>query len=207
RSLQGEDGPKPLDEAAVLAANREMASRGLRVLGLARGRLDAPRDLERDGLPDDLVFLGLAGMVDPPPAGVKQAIEGCQEAGIRVVMITGDHAETARAIGRELGIAREGERALSGRELAALDDETLRDAVREHSVYARVAPEDKLRIVRALKENGEVVAVTGDGVNDAPALRGADIGVAMGKSGTDVAREASDMVLADDNVVSIYAAV
>lgn len=207
RSLQGEDGPKPLDEAAVLAANREMASRGLRVLGLARGRLDAPRDLERDGLPDDLVFLGLAGMVDPPRAGVKQAIEGCQEAGIRVVMITGDHAETARAIGRELGIAREGERALSGRELAALDDETLRDAVREHSVYARVAPEDKLRIVRALKENGEVVAVTGDGVNDAPALRGADIGVAMGKSGTDVAREASDMVLADDNFVSIYAAV
>lgn len=207
RSMLGEGGTVPLDEEAVREASARMASRGLRVLGLAHAHLPDGRDLEREGMPDDLVFLGLAGMVDPPREGVKEAIRGCQEAGIRVLMVTGDHAETALAIGRELGISGEGERAIAGRELATMDDEALREAVRTHSVFARVAPEQKLRIVHALKASGEVVAVTGDGVNDAPALRGADIGVAMGRSGTDVAREASDMVLADDNFVSIYAAV
>lgn len=208
RSILGEEGIRPIDEAEVLAANREMAARGLRVLALAHLPLEkAPGKFEPDELPNDLVLLGLAGMVDPPRPGVKEAIAGCQEAGMRVVMITGDHAETARAIGRELGIAVKGERAISGAEIAALGDEELRQVVRDHSVFARVAPECKLRIVRAFQANGEVVAVTGDGVNDAPALRGSDIGIAMGRSGTDVAREASDMVLADDNFVSIYAAV
>jgi Ca2+-transporting ATPase len=134
-------------------------------------------------------------------------VAGCQESGIRVIMITGDHAETARAIAAELGIAPAGAPVLTGAGLSALDDEALARRVGEVSVYARVSPEHKLRVVQALQRRGEVVAVTGDGVNDAPALRAADIGVAMGRSGTDVAREAADMVLTDDNFVSIYAAV
>jgi cation-transporting ATPase F len=149
----------------------------------------------------------LAGMMDPPRVGVREAIASCREAGIRVVMITGDHAATASAIGRELGLAGQGAEVLTGSELSAMDDEALRRRVGTVSVYARVAPEQKLRVVRALQQAGEVVAVTGDGVNDAPALKAADIGVAMGRAGTDVAREASDMVLADDNFVSIAAAV
>jgi Ca2+-transporting ATPase len=157
--------------------------------------------------PEGLVFLGLAGMMDPPRAGVREAIARCLEAGIRVVMITGDHAATASAIGHELGLAGPGAEALTGAELEAMDDESLRQRVGTVSLYARVAPEQKLRVVRALQHAGEVVAVTGDGVNDAPALKAADIGIAMGRTGTDVAREASDMVLADDNFVSIAAAV
>jgi Ca2+-transporting ATPase len=146
-------------------------------------------------------------MRDPPRAGVREAIDGCRAAGIRVLMITGDHAETARAIGRDLGIAAEDEPVLSGAEIAALDDEALRRRVREIAIYARASPQDKLRVVEALRSQGEIVAVTGDGVNDAPALKAADLGIAMGRSGTDVAREASDMILTDDAFVSIYAAV
>jgi magnesium-transporting ATPase (P-type) len=138
---------------------------------------------------------------------VREAIAGCREAGMRVVMITGDHAETARAIGRQLDLAGAADPVLTGGDLERLDEGGLRAKVREVSIYARVAPEQKLRVVRALQANGEVMAVTGDGVNDAPALKAADIGIAMGKSGTDVAREAADMVLTDDNFVSIYAAV
>jgi calcium-translocating P-type ATPase len=200
------DGERPLDEASVLEAAHDMASRGLRVLGMAyRTSPDGGAAALHE--PTDLVFLGLQGMMDPPRAAVPDAIRGCQEAGIRVVMITGDHAETALAIGRQLGIAREDTLPLTGREIERLSDDELRHRVASVTVYARVAPEHKLRVVQALRSSGEVVAVTGDGVNDAPALKAADIGIAMGRSGTDVAREASDMVLADDNFVSIHAAV
>jgi Ca2+-transporting ATPase len=200
-------GAAPLDQVAVLEAARELASEGLRVLGMAYGAIARPPRPDRLEEPAGLTFLGLQGSMDPPRVGVREAIAGCQESGIRVVMITGDHAGTARAIGEQLGIAPREAPALTGVEIGAMDDTALRAQVPEVAVYARVAPEHKLRVVQALQSHGEVVAVTGDGVNDAPALKAAEIGVAMGKSGTDVAREASDMVLADDNFVSIYAAV
>jgi calcium-translocating P-type ATPase len=200
-----DQGERPLDEQSVHAAAREMASRGLRVLGMAYRRVPGtPESLPQLG---ELVFLGLQGMMDPPRAGVLEAIRGCQDAGIRVVMITGDHAETALAIGRQLEIATDGAEPLTGRDLEHMPDTKLRERVGRVTIYARVAPEHKLRVVQALRGVGEVVAVTGDGVNDAPALKAADIGISMGRSGTDVAREASDMVLADDNFVSIHAAV
>lgn len=203
-----DDGPIDLAPEAVHRAATELAASGLRVLGVAyRALARPPRDPEGVPEPEGLTFLGLVGMMDPPRAGVRQAIAGCQRAGIRVVMITGDHSATAQAIGRELGIAADEAPALSGAELDGMDDETLRARAQEVSIFARVAPEHKLRVVRALQSRGEVVAVTGDGVNDAPALKAADVGIAMGRSGTDVAREASDVVLADDNFVSIYAAV
>jgi calcium-translocating P-type ATPase len=196
------------DREAAVEAAAGLASRGLRTLAMAWAELpDPPPDVEELEEPDALTFLGLAGMMDPPRAGVREAIAGCQEAGIRVVMITGDHALTGKSIGRQLGIAQEEDTVLTGGEMAAMDEAALRERVGKTSIYARVAPEQKLRVVRALQHSGEVVAVTGDGVNDAPALKAAAIGIAMGKSGTDVAREASDMVLADDNFVSIYAAV
>jgi calcium-translocating P-type ATPase len=206
RALTG-DGEQALDRNAVLAAARDMASRGLRVLGMAYRRLDEPPPGGTFPEPSDLTFLGLQGMMDPPRAAVPEAIRGCQRAGIRVVMITGDHAQTAIAIGRQLGIARDDETPLTGAEMEQMDEEAFRRRVETTSIYARVAPEHKLRVVQALKDRGEVVAVTGDGVNDGPALKAADIGIAMGLSGTDVAREAADMVLADDNFVSIKAAV
>jgi Ca2+-transporting ATPase len=199
----------PLDPAEVLDSVAEMASRGLRVLATAYLVLDAPpADPKAPERPTGLVFLGLHGLMDPPRAGVRDAIDGCRRAGQRVIMITGDHAATARAIARQLGIVdRDDAPVLTGHDLDALDDDDLADRVGEVSVFARVSPEHKLRIVRAAQARGDVVAVTGDGVNDAPALRAADIGVAMGREGTDVAREAADIVLADDNFVSIYAAV
>ncbi|MEX2046212.1 MAG: HAD-IC family P-type ATPase, partial [Chloroflexota bacterium] len=197
-----DDGTTGLDGESVQRAAEAMAARGLRVLAMAYG--PSPDD---DAEPADLVFLGLQGMLDPPRPGVREAIAGCRRAGMRVVMITGDHVATARAIARDLGIAADGAPALTGADLAGMDDATLRERVRDVPVFARVEPEHKLRIVKALQSRGEVVAVTGDGVNDAPALKAADIGIAMGLSGTDVAREAADMVLADDAFPSIYAAV
>jgi len=196
-----------LDHDEVRLASEAMARQGLRVLGMAYRELDGPPAGGVVPAPEALVFLGLQGMLDPPREGVRDAIQGCQQAGVRVVMITGDHADTALAIGSRLGIASADTRPLTGAALAELDDEALQARVADVSVYARVAPEQKLRVVQALRARGEVVAVTGDGVNDAPALKAADIGIAMGRSGTDVAREAADMVLADDNFVSIYAAV
>ncbi len=202
-----DEGPVPLDAEAIADAARNMAARGQRVLGFARRTfadlLDDPDDVAE---PDGLVFVGLQAMIDPPRAGVADSIAACRAAGIRVVMITGDHVDTARAIATQLGIASNND-ALTGAELAELDDDALADLVDHVSVYARVSPEGKLRIVRALQARGEIVAVTGDGVNDAPALKAAEIGIAMGDKGTDVAREASEMVLADDNFVSITAAV
>ncbi len=186
----------------------EMAAQALRTLGIAFRTLpaeDAPATDE--DLEQEFVFLGLVGMIDPPREEAKEAVRIARQAGIRPVMITGDHPLTAAAIAGEVGVVEPGARAVTGTELQRQDDESLRELVREVSVYARVSPEHKLRIVRALRANGEVVAMTGDGVNDAPALKTADIGVAMGITGTDVSKEASDMVLADDNYRSIVAAV
>jgi calcium-translocating P-type ATPase len=200
------DGPAPLDASVVHAAADALAREGLRVLAMAYRPLgESPHDLSAD--PRDLVFLGLQGMWDPPRAGVREAVAGCREAGIRVVMITGDHATTGRAIAHTLGIADRHEDVLTGSDVERLTPHELGRRSGETAVFARVSPEHKLRIVEALRARGEVVAVTGDGVNDAPALKAADIGIAMGRNGTDVAREAADMVLADDDFVSIYAAV
>jgi Ca2+-transporting ATPase len=193
---------------AISSETQAMGARALRVLAAAFRDLDpSADDRSADAVERDLVFAGLAGMQDPPRPEAKRAVASCKEAGIRVVMVTGDHPETALAIGRELGIARSDGRAASGRELDALDDETLRAQAREIDVYARVTAAHKLRIVRALKAEGAVVAMTGDGVNDAPAIKGADIGIAMGRSGTEVTKEASDMVITDDNFATIVAAV
>ncbi len=198
----------PLDAVAVLDAAAHMARRGLRVLATAQRRLDHTPDPHRPPDPSDLVFTGLLGLHDPPRDGVRDAIGQCRSAGIRVVMITGDHPVTARAIATDLGIAvGEDANVVTGDEVARADDATLSGMVLRTPVFARVAPEHKLRITLALQQHGNVVAVTGDGVNDAPALKAADIGVAMGRDGTDVAREASDMVLTDDNFVAIVSAV
>lgn len=205
-SVHTDEGIRPLDPDVAHDAARELAARGLRVLAMAYRPLDAGAAVDKE--PDGLVLAGLQGMMDPPREGVREAVASCRAAGVRVVMITGDHAMTARCIAAEVGIVDRPDAAVvTGEELADLDDEQLRRLVGEVSVFARVSPDDKLRIVRALQELGHVVAVTGDGVNDAPALRAADVGVAMGRDGTDVAREASDMVLTDDNFVSIVAAV
>ncbi len=206
-----DEGRTPIDHAAVEETARRLAGQGLRVLAMAmRAHSEdaGPADPEQHlAEPDGLVFLGLQGMMDPPRPGVREAIAACHDAGIRVVMITGDHADTGSAVAERLGIPDAGEAVLAGAALSRLSDEELGRRVQTVSVYARVAPEDKLRIVRALSAQGETVAVTGDGVNDAPALRAAAIGIAMGRSGTDVAREAADMVLADDDFTSIVAAV
>ena len=208
RMLAPDGDTEPLEAATIHAVASDMAGRGLRVLAMAYAELlQRPASAEQIGEPEQLVFLGVVGMLDPPRRGVREAIDGCREAGMRVVMITGDHAHTAQAIARELAIVKDADGVLTGSDISAMDAQELRRRVGKVSIYARVTPEDKLRIVRALQENHEVVAITGDGVNDAPALRAADIGIAMGKSGTDVAREAADVVLADDNFVSIYAAV
>jgi Ca2+-transporting ATPase len=187
-------------------ANEALASEGVRVLGLAYKTLSEVPQKPEDELEQDLIFVGMIGMIDPPRAAVKPAVAQCRKAGIRPIMITGDHPLTAAAIARELGIT-DDLKAMNGEKLLTLSEEALREVVKEVSVFARVSPEDKLRIISALQANGEVVAMTGDGVNDAPALKKANIGVAMGITGTDVAKEASDMVLLDDNFATIVAAV
>ncbi|MDP2810562.1 MAG: cation-transporting P-type ATPase [Rhodocyclaceae bacterium] len=210
RSMLTADGSEiPLESAALEAVAARMATRGLRVLALARRHLSAGDALTEATIGADLVFLGLVGMIDPPRARAIGAVRTCHAAGIRVKMITGDHAETARAIAGQIGIVRDADLAqvLTGRDLGRLDDEALQAAASRVDVFARVEPEQKLRLVRALQAQGEVVAMTGDGVNDAPALKQADIGIAMGLSGTDVAKEAAAMVLTDDNFATIEAAV
>jgi Ca2+-transporting ATPase len=193
-----------LDEAArtaALEAARAMAEQALRVLALARRR-----DARRDQVEDGLTLLGLVGMIDPPRPEAKAAVEACERAGIRVVMITGDHPQTAAAVARELGLLKDGQ-VLTGTELDAMDDATFEREIARIAVLARVSPAHKLRAVTALQARGHVVAMTGDGVNDAPALKRADIGVAMGITGTDVAKEAAAMTLTDDNFASIVSAV
>lgn len=197
-----------IDREAVLDAAHQLASDGLRVIAMARRELqEAVVDPHSVAIPEGLTFLGMVGMMDPPRAEALEAVAGCQKAGIRVVMITGDHAVTAGVIARQLGISDGGRPATTGYQMSRMSDEELQQVVLDVPVYARVSPDQKLRIVKALQHHEEIVAVTGDGVNDAPALKAADIGIAMGRSGTDVAREASDMVLTDDNFASIYAAV
>lgn len=193
---------------AVLTANQQFASQALRVLGVAQRTLArVPDAYTASEVERELTFLGLAGMKDPIRQEAKVAVESCRTAGIRTIMITGDHKDTAVAIAQELGLMDPGFRALSGVELNQLSDVELPDQVSTVSVYARVSAEHKLRVVRAWKQQGAVVAMTGDGVNDAPALKAADIGVAMGITGTDVTKEAADMVVTDDNFASIAAAV
>ena len=191
----------------LAAANEEMAGRALRVLGVAYRDLSGDPGILTPEDETDLVFVGLLGMIDPPRPEVKTAVARCNEAGIRPVMITGDHRLTAVAIARELNIFRSGDRAITGAELDFLPQEVLEEDVEKFSVFARVTPEHKMRIVKALQKKGRVVAMTGDGVNDAPALKAADIGCAMGKSGTDVAKSAADLILTDDNFSTIVAAV
>jgi Ca2+-transporting ATPase len=206
------DGVRPLldaDRAEIAAQNIALAGQALRVLGSAQRDLNAtsPEHLKAEDVERDLVFVGLTGMYDPPRTEAKDAIAKCRAAGIRVVMITGDHPHTATAIARELGIATGEELALSGAELDQLSEDELHKRVTQIAVYARVTAAHKLRIIRAWKASGAVVAMTGDGVNDAPAIKGADIGIAMGRSGTEVTKQASDMIVTDDNFASIVAAV
>jgi Ca2+-transporting ATPase len=204
----GPDGPAPIDRNEVNRVARSMAADGLRVLAIAERRFEAlPERLGPDALERDLTLLGLVGLIDPPREEVRDAIEQCRLAGIVPVMITGDHPVTALAIARQLGLASGEQAVLTGPELADLPMPEFERRVNELRVYARVSPEQKLKIVTALQDRGECVAMTGDGVNDAPALRQADIGVAMGVTGTDVAKEASAMVLLDDNFASIVRAV
>jgi len=207
--LAADGRAEPLDRQAIQAAVNTMASRGERVLAFAIGRArpDLKR-LEQEHIAAELDFLGLQGMLDPPRPEARAAVAACRAAGIAVKMITGDHLETARSIARQIGLGRDGVvEAIDGRQLAAMDEAAIAERVGDVDVFARVAPSQKLALVRALQGHGEVVAMTGDGVNDAPALRQADIGVAMGHGGTDVAREAADMLLTDDNFASIEAAV
>lgn len=204
-AVLGADGVTPLDEAGrthILAQAHEMAEQALRVLGIAAKPNASPETAEQD-----MTFLGLAGMIDPPRPEAREAIAVCAEAGIRPVMITGDHPVTARAVARELGLLRDGGRVVTGADLENMTDEQLQREVEGISVYARVSPVHKLRVVTAWQARGHIAAMTGDGVNDAPALKKADIGIAMGITGTDVTREAAAMTLTDDNFASIVAAV
>ena len=211
RTALGRVGKTPLNgplRRDILRANEDMAQRALRVLGTAYQDIPAlPERLDSDVLERGLTFVGLAGMIDPPRPEVKRAVEQCYGAGIRPVMITGDHRLTALAIAKELGIFRPGDLAVTGEDLDFMPQEMLEQDVEKFSVYARVSPEHKMRIVKAWQKRGKVVAMTGDGVNDAPALKAADIGCAMGLSGTDVAKGASDMILTDDNFATIVSAV
>ncbi len=187
----------------------EMADQGLRVLAFAKKEISAEqRDIDHDDIEANLIFLGLQGMIDPPRVEAIAAVRVCQSAGIQVKMITGDHALTAAAIARQMGLSQdESAPVFTGKQLLAMNSQDLANAVEASAVFARVAPEQKLRLVEALQAKGEVVAMTGDGVNDAPALKQADIGIAMGITGTEVAKEAADMILTDDNFASIEAAI
>jgi Ca2+-transporting ATPase len=207
--LTGEE-LKPLDvneRKKILAANEEMATGALRVLAIAYRDLAETDEIKEELVEKDLVFLGLIGMMDPPREEAVEAVRVCREVSIRPIMITGDHKLTAMAVAKELGIHREGDLVFTGEDLSKIDDTEFDRVVDKITVYARVSPLDKLKIVKAWRNRGEVVAMTGDGVNDAPALKHADIGIAMGITGTEVAKEAADIVLSDDNFATIVRAI
>ena len=196
------------EKRSIESQNQQMAERALRVIAVASKKISTmPSNEEMKFLEDGLDFVGLIGMIDPPREGVKDAVKTCKRAGIKTVMITGDHIATAKAIAKELGILEKHDKAITGKELDNIPQDKLVKEIKDYSVFARVTPEHKVRIVKAWQEAGNVVAMTGDGVNDSPALKNADIGIAMGKNGTDVAKNASDMILADDNFVTIVKAV
>ncbi len=196
------------DFALAKKVNDQMSSSALRVLAIGYKTLNnLPQNINSENLENDLKFMGLVGMIDPPRPEAKEAVKVCREAGIKPIMITGDHVVTASAIAKELGILQEGDRAITGTQLDLMSDEELNEEVQNISVYARVSPENKIRIVKAWQRRGQVVSMTGDGVNDAPALKAADIGCAMGITGTDVAKGAADMTLTDDNFATIVEAV
>ena len=198
---------KDEEKKAILGYVTEMSEKGIRVLGFAKKEIAKLPKSENDNIEYDLTFLGLVGMMDPPRKEAKEAVRICHEAGIQVVMITGDHLLTAKSIASELGILKDGDLAITGQELQSMGDEEFSEKVKYIRVYARVTPEDKLRIVKTLQANKEIVAMTGDGVNDSPTLKTADIGVAMGITGSDVSKEAADMILLDDNFATITVAV
>ncbi len=192
----------------ILKENEKMANKALRVIAVAYKDVEyLPNKIDSSSIENHLNFVGLIGMIDPPREGVKEAVETCKKAGIKTVMITGDHIATAKAIAEKIGIFSNKDRAITGAELEKLNQDTLEKEIQNYTVFARVTPEHKVRIVKAWQKNGAVVAMTGDGVNDSPALKSADIGIAMGKGGTDVAKNASDMILVDDNFVTIVDAV
>ena len=192
----------------ILAANKAMADKALRVLAASMKTLtEEPKVYEPEAVEVDLTFVGLVGMIDPVRPEVKPAIDECRSAGIRPIMITGDHKDTAVAIATQLGIIDSPEQAITGAELNEISDEEFETAVEKYSVYARVQPEHKTRIVNAWRKKGKVTAMTGDGVNDAPSIKNADIGVGMGITGTDVTKNVADMILADDNFATIVSAV
>lgn len=208
--MMEEGGIRDLSETAkaqILKQNEEMAQAALRVLGFAYRECPDPVEWTEEHLERDLVFLGLTGMMDPPREEAIEATKVCKQVGIRPIMITGDHKLTAVAIAKEIGIYKEGDRVLTGEELEKIPDVEFEKIVNQVTVYARVSPMDKLKIVKAWKQKGEVVAMTGDGVNDAPALKHADIGIAMGITGTEVTKESADMVLSDDNFATIVKAI
>ena len=199
---------KSLENLKIQSDNRQMAQKALRVIAVAYKDVDTlPSKIDSQNIENNLTFVGLIGMIDPPREGVKEAVQVCKNSGIKTVMITGDHLETAKAIAKDLGILEQKDMAITGQELDKMSQNQLEKKIRDYSVFARVTPEHKVRIVKAWQKNGAVVAMTGDGVNDSPALKNADIGIAMGKNGTDVAKSASDMILADDNFVTIVEAV
>ena len=196
------------DKNRITNDNLKMAKNALRVIAVSYVDLERlPNKIEEVSIEKDLIFVGLIGMIDPPREGVKEAVKTCRKAGIKTVMITGDHIATAKAIAKNLGILKTGDKALTGTELDKINQKELERNIENYSVFARVTPEHKVRIVKAWQNTGAVVAMTGDGVNDSPALKNADIGIAMGKNGTDVAKNASDMILTDDNFVTIVEAV
>ena len=195
------------DKEHIIKACEKLSNDALRLLGYAKRTLTELPKTEEEDVEMHLTFMGMSGMIDPPKKEVKRAIDTCHKAGIRVIMITGDHKLTATAIAKNLGIYHEGDYVVTGEELHQMPEDTLEEKINRISVFARVTPEDKLRIVKALQKNKEVVAMTGDGVNDSPALKAADIGVAMGIQGTDVAKQAADMILMDDNFTTIEHAI
>lgn len=208
KEILDENTSKMIDKSHIQNENKHMAEQALRVIAVAYKDIDSlPLKIDMKDIENDLIFVGLIGMIDPPREGVKDAVKTCKEAGIKTVMITGDHLETAKAIARDLGILSFNDRAITGQELDKISQNELKKSIKDYSVFARVTPEHKVRIVKAWQKTGAVVAMTGDGVNDSPALKNANIGIAMGKNGTDVAKNAADIILTDDNFVTIVEAV